>query len=76
MYMNSCTKWKKAEVNGWYIINEKVKHEFLNLKAHITCCCLSHISPGYGNVGNAGNPGNVCNAGNPSKDDNAGIVSN
>ena len=42
------TKWKDAEVNGWYIINDKVLKQLDSLKLHISWGCLSGINPGCG----------------------------
>ena len=41
-------KWKHAESNGWFIVNDKVLKQLAQLKVHASKGCLSGINPGCG----------------------------
>ena len=41
-------KWKHAESNGWFIVNDKVFKQLAQLKVHASKGCLSGINPGCG----------------------------
>ena len=42
------TKWKDAEIDGWFIFSDKVFKQSDSLKVHISRGCLSNINPGCG----------------------------
>ncbi len=42
------TKWIEPEVQGSYILNDKVKKELQSLRVHIVQGCLSNIPPRAG----------------------------